>query len=151
MPDDTLYPVKLAVERARLTFTFSETGKAKLHAKFAERRAKELVYMAEKGDAGAVAKASSRLDEDLASIESWASDVESGDTGVAEVTETLQEANVAIQEVFQEAASTVEPEAEVAFQEAVANYNDCYGRALQAMGQSQGNGSGGGQAGGNGA
>ena len=151
MPDDTLYPVKLAVERARLTFTFSDTGKAKLHVIFAERRAKELAYMAEKGDAGAVEKASSRLDSDLASIESWASGVEQGDGGVAEVTETLQETNVAIQAVFQEAAGTVESEAEVAFEEAVTNYNDCYGRALQAMGQTQGNGSGSGQTGGNGA
>ena len=151
MPDDTLYPVKLAVERARLTFTFSDTGKAKLHAKFTERRARELAHMAEKGDAGAVEKASSRLDGDLASIESWASGVEQGDAAVAEVTQTLQETNIAIQDVFQEAASTVEPEAEVAFQEAVANYNDGYGRALRAMGQGQGGGSGGGQGGGNGA
>lgn len=49
LPDEPLYPVKLATEQVRLTLAFSDTGKAKLHIRFAERRAGEMVEMARQG------------------------------------------------------------------------------------------------------
>ncbi len=49
LPDEPLYPVKLAVEQARVTLAFSDTGKAKLHTQFAERRAGEMTEMARQG------------------------------------------------------------------------------------------------------
>lgn len=47
MPDDLLYPVKLAVEDVRMTFTGSDVKKAELQAEFADRRANEIAKMAE--------------------------------------------------------------------------------------------------------
>ena len=49
MPEDFLYPVKLATEQAQIALTLSETGKAKLHVKFADRRVTEITVTAEKG------------------------------------------------------------------------------------------------------
>ena len=48
LPDQPLYPVKLTTEKVRLALTFSETGKAKLHVQFAEKRLEEMVQMARK-------------------------------------------------------------------------------------------------------
>jgi hypothetical protein len=65
MPDDTLYPVKLATEQARLTLTPSQIGKAKLCAELADKRVAEIIYMANKGDARQVELITQRLDERL--------------------------------------------------------------------------------------
>ena len=46
LPDEYLYPVKLATETARETFTFSDSSKAKLHVELAERRSQEIAAMA---------------------------------------------------------------------------------------------------------
>ena len=49
LPDEPLYPAKLATEQARLTLAFSGMGKAKLHIQFAERRATEIAEMVLQG------------------------------------------------------------------------------------------------------
>ncbi len=49
LPDETLYPVKLARERVQMALTFSEMGKAKLRMKFANKRIQEIARMVEKG------------------------------------------------------------------------------------------------------
>jgi len=49
LPDETLYPVKLVAEQARVTLAFSEIDRAKLHIQFAERRADEMAEMAHQG------------------------------------------------------------------------------------------------------
>jgi hypothetical protein len=54
LPDETLYPVKLATEQARLTLAFSDIAEAKLHVQFAERRADEMVAMASQGKSNEV-------------------------------------------------------------------------------------------------
>ena len=50
LPDETLYPIKLAAEQARVTLAFSEIDRAKLHIQFAERRADEMAEMAHQGE-----------------------------------------------------------------------------------------------------
>lgn len=52
LPDDALYPVKLAAEQVRVTLAFSDVDEARLHLQFAERRADEMTEMARqsKGD-----------------------------------------------------------------------------------------------------
>ena len=50
MPDETLYPVKLATEQVKLTLTFSGVEKAKLNVQMAENRAQEIVVMAAEGN-----------------------------------------------------------------------------------------------------
>jgi hypothetical protein len=65
MPDSPLYPIKLAVEEARLALTFSPIGKARLCAELADRRVAEIIYMANKGDAQQVELITQRLDKRL--------------------------------------------------------------------------------------
>ncbi len=45
MPDEFLYPVKITAENVQLALTPSEVGKAELNARYAEKRAEEIVYM----------------------------------------------------------------------------------------------------------
>jgi len=49
LPDEPLYLVKLATEQARVSFTFSDGGKARLHTQLAENRALEIATMAREG------------------------------------------------------------------------------------------------------
>lgn len=49
MPDEPLYNVKLAVEQAQVALTPSDTGKAELYARLAEKRAQEIAVMAAEG------------------------------------------------------------------------------------------------------
>jgi len=65
MPDNLLYPVKLATEQVQLTLTPSDIGKANLCAKFADRRVAEIIYIANKGDAQQVEVVTQRLDKRL--------------------------------------------------------------------------------------
>ena len=46
MPDSPLYPVKLATEQVQMALTFSDLGKAELHAKLADERVTEITYLA---------------------------------------------------------------------------------------------------------
>lgn len=65
MPDETLYPVKLATEQARLTFTFSELGKAELYAELADQRVDEIVYLAEENKPEQIEQTADRLNKHL--------------------------------------------------------------------------------------
>jgi hypothetical protein len=49
LPDEPLYPVKLATEQVRLMTTFSDMDKAELHVRFAEHRVGEIAEMARQG------------------------------------------------------------------------------------------------------
>ena len=73
MPDNLLYPVKLATEQVQLALTPSDIGKAELCAKFADRRVAEIIYTANKGDAQRVEAATQRLDERLVMLASLTS------------------------------------------------------------------------------
>ena len=79
MPDNPLYPVKLATEEVQLTLTPSDLGKAQLYAKLADKRVVEIIYMANKGDAQRIEVATRRLDERLIMLASLASVTKEGD------------------------------------------------------------------------
>ena len=49
LPDQTLYPLKLAVEQARVSLTRSDVSRAELHLQFAEERVYEITRMAGEG------------------------------------------------------------------------------------------------------
>ncbi len=74
MPDNALYPVKLATEQVQLAVTPSDIGKAELNAKFADRRADEIVYMASKGDAQEVQIVARRLNTNVHNITNLANE-----------------------------------------------------------------------------
>jgi len=76
MPDNLLYPVKLATEQVQVALTPSDIGKAELCAKFADRRVAEIIYTANKGDAQRIEVITQRLDERLAMLARLTSPIE---------------------------------------------------------------------------
>lgn len=65
MPDEPLYPVKMAVEKTWLTLTPSALGKAELHTRLAERRMAEIARMARKNEPEQIEKTSRRFEAGL--------------------------------------------------------------------------------------
>ncbi len=69
MPDDTLYPVKLATERVQLGLSRGDIKKARVNVRLADRRVKEIVYLAKKGDSRRLERALLRLESHMEDIE----------------------------------------------------------------------------------
>jgi len=65
MPDQLLYPVKLAAERVRLALIPSKMGKAEYYAKLVDKRVNEIVNMADKGKLKQMEKATERMNNQL--------------------------------------------------------------------------------------
>jgi len=67
LPDETLYPLKLTVEQARVSLARSNVSRAELHLQFAEERVYEITRMAGEGKdeqiPGLVERFSSQLEE----------------------------------------------------------------------------------------
>jgi hypothetical protein len=61
LPDEPLYPVKLATEDVRLAFAVSDTQKAQVHTQLAETRAVEVETMADQGKTEQAAITAARL------------------------------------------------------------------------------------------
>jgi len=68
LPDETLYPVKLTVERLRLTFALSDIDKVKVNVQFAERRANEMVEMALQGESDKITTLATQIAAHLDNI-----------------------------------------------------------------------------------
>ena len=68
MPDNPLYPVKLATEQVRLTLTPSALGKVELYARLADKRVAEIICMANKGKPEQVERAAQRLNSHLVRV-----------------------------------------------------------------------------------
>jgi hypothetical protein len=112
MPDDTLYPVKLATERVRLGLSRGDINKARVSVRLADRRVKEIIYLAKKGD-------SRRLNKALLRLEGHLDDIDR----VIEANEDrpkVQEALTALKALLEERAT----ENEVAIEGATNNTDD---------------------------
>ena len=70
MPDNLLYPVKLATEQVQLALTRSNMGRAELYAKLADRRVAEIVYIVNEGKPEQVELTAERLNNYLLMIAS---------------------------------------------------------------------------------
>lgn len=68
LPDQPLYAVKLAVEDARVSLTFSPDNDAELHIEFAERRAAEIAEMARQGKAEEIPELAERATAHLTRV-----------------------------------------------------------------------------------
>ena len=68
MPDEPLYPVKLATETVRVTLTPSALGKAELYLELADKRVTEMVSMANKGKSEQVEIVAVRLNAHLVRV-----------------------------------------------------------------------------------
>ncbi|MFC1950649.1 DUF5667 domain-containing protein [Chloroflexota bacterium] len=69
LPGGLLYPVKTAMEQARLALTFSEAEKARLHIAFAEHRMEEITEMSQRGEIGQIAKLTPTLEQHIEDAE----------------------------------------------------------------------------------
>ena len=68
MPDEILYPVKLATEQVWLALTPSDIGKAELYVRLADRRVAEIATMVSTGKAEQLGEVTRRLDYDLGMV-----------------------------------------------------------------------------------
>ena len=91
VPGDTLYPVKTATEQVQMRLTFSKGAKAKLQARFAERRAREMARLAEKGRTAQLGALGSRFAAHLTKIEQLAAQIEATDPEDGERPSNLEE------------------------------------------------------------
>ncbi len=73
MPDQPLYPVKLATEQVKLTFSRSALDKAGLYAEMADKRVQEMTRMAGKNKPEKIERAARRMDNYLENIAELAS------------------------------------------------------------------------------
>jgi hypothetical protein len=69
LPDEPLYPAKLATEQIAMAFSFSEENKAALHAQLAEKRAQEIAAMARAGKTDYVVATATRLTHQIEQAE----------------------------------------------------------------------------------
>ncbi len=69
MPDDTLYPVKLATEHVRLGLSRGSVNKARVQVSLADKRIEEIAYLAKKGDKERLERALLRLNGHMEAIE----------------------------------------------------------------------------------
>jgi Domain of unknown function (DUF5667) len=112
MPDDTLYPVKLATERVRLGLSRGDIKKARVNVRLADRRVKEIIYLAKKGD-------SRRLDKVLLRLEGHMEDINRA-IEASEDRPKVQEALIALKTLLEERAA----ENEAAIEGATNNTDD---------------------------
>ena len=81
LPDEALYPIKLAGEHLRLTVAFSEIDKAMIHVQFAERRAYEMVEMALQGERDMISTLTTQIAAHIDSVnELWDPPVMQGES-----------------------------------------------------------------------
>ena len=91
VPGDTLYSVKMATEQVQWKLTFSQKAKARLQARFAERRAWEMAELARKGRTGQIESLSTRFTAHLAKIEQLAAQIRASDLEDGERISELRE------------------------------------------------------------
>ena len=65
MPGQSLYALKLDMEQALVSVTFSSDAKVQLYAALNDRRVSEIVYLAQRGDSQGIAEATSRIETNL--------------------------------------------------------------------------------------
>jgi hypothetical protein len=90
MPDDTLYPLKLATENVRLGLNRSDIGKARFHVGLADRRINEIAYLLRKGNVDRAERIALRLTGHLEAIQRII-ESQAGRPGTEEAIEELKQ------------------------------------------------------------
>lgn len=141
LPGDPLYSVKATTETVQLKLTFSQEGKARLQARFAERRAGEMARLAESGRTEQLRTVAVRFGDHLAGIEALAAEIEAADPDdgarIAALRETLyanMDRDLALLERAEEKAP---PRAARAIAVAKFRLTQRYEKAIAALGRLQ--------------
>ena len=141
LPGDILYPVKLATEKVQTAFTFSDTGKAKLDAKLASRRAEEMARLAERGDSKGVAALRSQFEAHLERVEDLAvkisEDKPASEPLLAELEQQLQNNAERDDALLQKVGAKAPEQFKLAIARAKERLNQAYEEALKAIHDSQ--------------
>lgn len=106
LPDQTLYPVKLATERVRLALTPSALGKAEYYAELVDKRINEIISMSDKGRLKQVEKTTERLNNQLMAMTLLVS-TEDVEAVVPAVSPAVPEAAPVPEEAAREAPATL--------------------------------------------
>lgn len=91
MPDEVLYPMKIATEKARLVVTPSDVGKAGLHIAFAECRVQEMAEMGRRGRVEEVTMLATALDYHLEQVKGLIEVVSAQDVDIYELGVRLEQ------------------------------------------------------------
>jgi hypothetical protein len=137
LPGDTLYGVKTTAEAVQLRLTFSEEGKARLQARFAQRRAWEMARLAESGRTERLRTLATRFGEHLARIEELAARIEATDPEdgerIAELRETLNASMDRDLALLEKAEAKAPPRAAAAVAVAKFRLTQRYEKAIAAL------------------
>ena len=97
VPGDTLYSVKTTSERVWLAVTFSDGAKARLQARFAQRRVQEMARLIERGETGDLRSLSAKLDAHLVDLSELAAEIREADPASTQIIqlEDMLEQNMA--------------------------------------------------------
>ncbi len=107
LPGSPLYPVKLAVEDARLTLTFSQAARAQLYMRFANERTTEMVRLVTEGrpvDEAVVARMAQQLGKAI-----WAAESTGGALGRQLLMQVIGTSNIQ-QNTLRRASAEAAPE-----------------------------------------
>ncbi|MCL5291224.1 MAG: DUF5667 domain-containing protein [Actinobacteria bacterium] len=101
LPNSPLYPVKLAIERARLALEREPKGRARLHVDYAKKRIEEIKALGVKGDRRAVESTVNRAEDELDEAAALAGKLErkESDEIVAEAEDVEREKRKALGEI----------------------------------------------------
>ena len=139
LPDESLYPMKLATERIRLALPHSDIARARLHAKFADRRFFEIARMTEKGKPGEVEWLSDRMSGHLQrvghSFKHRAKMTPGKRAQIAELRGLLQRNDARHEDEFQKLLKEAPPQARPALRYALKMKRMGYESALQSLGE----------------
>ncbi len=131
MPGELLYPVKIATEKARLTLTPSDVGKAGLHIAFAERRVQEIAEMGRRGGAEEVTilatSLAQNLEETKRMVEAIA--VEGGD--ISDLQARLEQSAAQQLGILEETLDEVPEQTKSSIAEALKRTGEEYGTAIE--------------------
>lgn len=126
LPDETLYPVKIATEEVKLALTPGAVRKARLEIDLIEQRTREIADLVEMERTAEVERASQRLDIHLARLAAIAAAAEQGPAAQAElealVEQRAAQQKAALQKALARAPDAAKPSVKKALESTEAGY-----------------------------
>lgn len=141
IPGDTLYSVKTTSERMWLAATFSDVGKARLQARFAQRRVREMARLIERGNTADLQTLSAQFNAHLADLGALAVEIRQADpdaTQIAQLQDMLESNMDRDLALLEEVESGTSPETWPAIELARNRLANSYQDAFNALAGKQG-------------
>ena len=133
MPDEVLYPMKIATEKVRLAVTPSEAGKAGLHIAFAERRVQEMAEMGRRGRVEEVTMLATALDYHLEQVKGLIEVVSAQGVDIYELGVRLEQSATQQLGVLEATLDEVPEEVKPSMVQALETSGEEYGTAIEVV------------------